>query len=209
MKHRFICVSSVLINWCWMWLVAFFNDVSSESEWLFTSEICFYHDYYYSVMILGISDEFVFYQFQPFFLLSRQSPPTDWPTLFEVNLVPRAFSLRKWLEETRLEVALAQGKRGRGGGGTPWCFWWWGWAAQFSISWTYFKPNMLFFTPIFRPVAKILTTDNKKKISSEWYIAVILIHLILLSYQSIWSGKEKIVNCFFTHEALKSSYELV
>ena len=68
---------------------------------------------------------------------------------------------------------------------------------------------MLFFTPIFRPVAKILNTDNKKKISSEWYIAVILIHLILLSYQSIWSGKEKIVNCFFTHEALKSSYELV
>ena len=44
---------------------------------------------------------------------------------------------------------------------------------------------MLFFTPIFRPVAKILNTDNKKKISSEWYIAVILIHLILLSYQSI------------------------
>ena len=71
---------------------------------------------------------------------------------------------------------------------------------------------MLFFTPIFRPVAKILNTDNKKKISSEWYIAVILIHLILLSYQSIWSGKDKkkkIVNCFFTHEALKSSYELV
>ena len=57
---------------------------------------------------------------------------------------------------------------------------------------------MLFFTPIFRPVAKILNTDNKKKISSEWYIAVILIHLIqegscliLLSYQSIWSGKDK------------------
>ena len=70
---------------------------------------------------------------------------------------------------------------------------------------------MLFFTPIFRPVAKILNTDNKKKISSGWYIAVILIHLILLSYQSIWSGKDKkkIVNCFFTHEALKSSYELV
>ena len=69
---------------------------------------------------------------------------------------------------------------------------------------------MLFFTPIFRPVAKILNTDNKKKISSEWYIAVILIHLILLSYQSIWSGKdknEKKKN--FTHEALKSSYELV
>ena len=73
---------------------------------------------------------------------------------------------------------------------------------------------MLFFTPIFRPVAKILNTDNKKKVSSEWYITVILIHLILLSYQSIWSGKDKnekrkIVNCFFTHEALKSSYELV
>ena len=114
MKHGFICVSSVLINWCWMWSVAFFNDVSSESEWLFTSEICFYHDYYYSFMILGISDEFVFYQFQPFFPLSRQSPPTDWPTLFEVNLVPRAFSFRKWLEDTRLEVTLAQGK---GGGG--------------------------------------------------------------------------------------------
>ena len=70
--------------------------------------------YYYSFMILGISDQFVFYQFQPFFLLSRQSPPTDWPTLFEVNLVPRAFSFRKWLEDTRLEVTLAQGK---GGGG--------------------------------------------------------------------------------------------
>ena len=37
---------------------------------------------------------------------------------------------------------------------------------------------MLFFTPIFRPVAKILNTDNKKEISLEWYIAVILIHLI-------------------------------
>ena len=117
MKHGFICVSSVLINWCWMWSVAFFNDVSSESEWLFTSEICFYHDYYYSFMILGISDEFVFYQFQPFFPLSRQSPPTDWPTLFEVNLVPRAFSFRKWLEDTRLEVTLAQGKGGGGEGG--------------------------------------------------------------------------------------------
>lgn len=142
MKHRFICVTSVLINWCWMWSVAFFKDMSSESEWLFTSEICFYHDYYYSFMIFGISDEFVFYQFQPFFLLSRQSPPTDWLTLFEVNLVPRAFSLRKWLEDTRLEVTLAQGKRERGGGGTPWCFWWWGWAARFSISWTYFKPYL-------------------------------------------------------------------
>ena len=68
---------------------------------------------------------------------------------------------------------------------------------------------MLFFTPIFRPVAKILNTDNKKKISSEWYIAVILIHLILLSYQSIWSGKDKNDKKNFTHEALKSSYELV
>ena len=68
---------------------------------------------------------------------------------------------------------------------------------------------MLFFTPIFRPVAKILNTDNKKKISSEWYIAVILIHLILLSYQSIWSGKDKNEKKIFTHEALKSSYELV
>lgn len=124
MKHCFICVSSVLINWCWMWSVTFFNDVSSESEWLFTSEICFYHDYYYSFMILRISDEFVFYQFQPFFPLSRQSPPTDWPTLFEVNLVPRAFSFRKWLEDTRLEVTLAQGKGGggRGGGVLPGVF---------------------------------------------------------------------------------------
>ena len=68
---------------------------------------------------------------------------------------------------------------------------------------------MLYFTPIFRPVAKILNTDIKKKISSEWYIAVILIHLILLSYQSIWSGKDKNEKKNFTHEALKSSYELV
>lgn len=105
--------SSVLINWCWSVVGRIFNDMSSEWEWLFTSEICFYHDYYYSFMISGISDEFVFYQFQPFFLLSRQSPPTDWLTLFEVNLVPRAFYLRKWLEDTRLEATLAQGK-GRG-----------------------------------------------------------------------------------------------
>ena len=48
-----------------------------------------------------------------------------------------------------------------------------------------FQTKYALFQPIFRPVAKILNTDNKKKISSEWYIAVILIHLILLSYQSI------------------------
>lgn len=62
---------------------------------------------------LGFLMNLYFISFSLFFLLSRQSPPTDWLTLFEVNLVPRAFYLRKWLEDTRLEATLAQGK-GRG-----------------------------------------------------------------------------------------------
>ena len=69
---------------------------------------------------------------------------------------------------------------------------------------------MLFFTPILRPVAKILNTDNKKKISSEWYIGghSDSLNPSLLSVYLKWE-RQKWKKKNFTHEALKSSYELV
>ena len=196
MKHRFICVSSVLINWCWMWSVAFLmtclrngNGCSPQKSDIFimiTTTVLWY---------LGFQMNLYFIlSFSFFSVMSRQSQPTDWPTLFVVTLFPGTFSLRKWFEDTRLEGNLA---RGGGGGVTPWCSWW-GWASRFSISWTYFKPNMLFSTPIFRPAAKILNTDNNKKVSSEWYIAVCCDWLnpsLLSVYFGVEKTKIKKKNC--------------
>ena len=116
MKHRFICVSSVLINWCWMWSVAFLmtclrngNGCSPQKSDIFimiTTTVLWY---------LGFQMNLYFIlSFSFFSVMSRQSQPTDWPTLFVVTLVPGTFSLRKWFEDTRLEGNLA---RGGGGGG--------------------------------------------------------------------------------------------
>lgn len=167
MKHRFICVSFVSINWCWMWSVAFLMTCLRNRNRCSPQKSAFIMITTTVLWYFGFLMNLYFISFNFFSCLDMQSQLTGWPTLFEVSLVPRAFSLRNWFEETRLEAALARWEEGD----TPWCSWW-GWAARFSISWTYFKPNMLFFTPIFRPAAKILYTDNNKKISSEWYIAV-------------------------------------
>ena len=120
MKHRFICVSSVLINWCWMWSVAFLMTCLRNRNGCSPQKSAFIMITTTVLWYLGFLMNLYFISFN-FFFLSRHAEPTDRLTDF-VWGQPRS-------QETRLEATLAWGEGGWGGGATPWCSWW-GWAAR-------------------------------------------------------------------------------